>query len=158
MSFLTGLVSAVTGGLPTILNRVVDKYLPESVPPEKKAEIQMALEQAAHEHELEMLKVAFQCDAEFNQRIKDMEGTAADLKSIPVLGNIMLFVRGVIRPAFGVGVLFWDWKVLSKAWEPPNQELFLAINVLVLGFYFGERAIQNVMPFLTRWREAGNGR
>ena len=115
----------------------------------------MKLTEIAHNQELELLKVAQIADGEFNQRIKDLEGTAADLRKIPVLGSIILFMRGCQRPIFGFFTLIMDYLVFSGAWnieqESRLESAFFAINLLVLGFLFGERAVKNVLPLFDRY-------
>ena len=94
-------------------------------------------------------------DGEFNQRIKDLEGTAADLRKIPVLGSIILFMRGCLRPIFGFFTLYMDYLVFSGAWIIEQgsrlESAFFAINLLVLGFLFGERAVKNLLPLFDRY-------
>ena len=86
--------------------------------------------------------------------IRDLEGTAKDLLGVPVLGHVMLFLRGRQRSLFGVFTLVMDWLVFSGVWVLDDgtriEVTFFAINVLVLGFLFGERAVKNVMPVLER--------
>jgi len=133
----------------------VEKYWPPDVSPEKKAEFQMAVTKEMHCHELAILEAAHKQDQEFNQRIKDLEGTAADLKSIPILGTFMIFLRGCQRPIWGLATLAIDYMWFSGGWEIPDgsqkSNAFIAINVLVLGFLFGERAMQNVMPYIIQF-------
>jgi hypothetical protein len=99
--------------------------------------------------------MANEADREFNARIRDLEGTAADLKSLPVLGNIMLFLRGSQRPIWGFCTLFLDYQVYSGAWKltsgTQQEAAFYIINFLVLGFLFGERAVQNVMTYMSQF-------
>ena len=103
------------------------------------------------------MEAAHQAEAEFNGRIKDLEGTAADLKTIPVLGPVILFLRGCQRPAFGFFTLIMDWLVFSGAWTILSgsrlESAFFTVNLLVLGFLFGERAVKNVMPLFERMME-----
>lgn len=157
MGFIGSVLGTISGSLPDLLGRAIDKVLPEKITPQEKAQIQLELERAAHQHELQVMQAANEADAEFNRRLRDMEGTAGDLRAVPIVGPLLILLRGAIRPAFGLAVLVWDWKVLSGAWNPPDQELFLAINLLVLGFHFGERAMRNVAPLL-QTRVAGGKR
>ena len=86
------------------------------------------------------------------QVTSDMEGTSSDLRSIPVIGALALFLRGLQRPTWGFGILFADYMWLSGVWdldEPMTDVIFL-VNFLVLGFLFGERAIKNLEPLITK--------
>lgn len=99
-----------------------------------------------------------QIQDDYEQRIRDLEGTAADLKTIPILGPIVIFLRGTQRPVWGYGVMWMDYNVYSGIWHLPagsrEEACFYIINLLVLGFLFGERAIQNLMPLFERLLEA----
>jgi len=88
------------------------------------------------------------------------EGTASDLKSIPVLGAVMLFLRGSQRPVWGFATILLDYQVFSASWkldDPIISNAFWVVNFLVLGFLFGERAVTNIMPFITNMIQAKNG-
>ncbi len=142
-------------GLAKTISDTVMAYWPPDMSPEKKVEAQLAVSAQSWQREKEGLVLAHEMDKEFNQRIKDLEGTAADLKSIPFFGNILLFLRGSQRPTWGFTTMYMDFMWISKGWDvPENSQKGLAlivINVLVLGFLFGERAIQNVMPYIIQF-------
>ena len=85
-------------------------------------------------------------------RAAKLEGTASDLKSIPYLGAIMLFLRGAQRVVIGYGTAYIDYEVFSGIIHLPDGPVinaWFATNLLVLGFLFGERAVKNVAPLLT---------
>ena len=152
MKLLSDLAGLVTGKLPNLITDAIHAVLPLSA--EDKAKVDAAVTAATHEHELAVLRATADAEMALTQRIAKLEGTAADLKSIPILGPIMLFLRGAIRPLFGAAVLVWDWQVLSGHWTVPDEELFRILNILVLGFFFGERAVKNIMPAFTNWKQA----
>lgn len=131
---------------------VVKSYFPPSMTDKEKGEAQLAYERFIHQKQIELNSEALKVDQEFNNRIKDMEGTASDLKSIPILGSIIIFIRGAQRPVWGCFTLYADYMAFSKMWDlseaPELRAMLLAINILVLGFLFGERAIKNILPFL----------
>ncbi|WP_230413519.1 hypothetical protein [Zooshikella ganghwensis] len=61
----------------------------------------------------------------------------------------MLFLRGAQRPVWGFATLYLDLCWFATWQLTVQQETALTlINVLVLGFLFGERAIKNVMPLI----------
>ena len=152
MSFLTGIWGAVTGKVPDVLGRAVDRVLPERLTEKEREEIRLAVMQATHEYEVNMLKLANEAELAFNDRLRDLEGTASDLKAVPVIGPLMLVVRGSVRPVVSLFVAWWDWRLLSGAWEwrPEFLEWLLAMNTIVFVFYFGERASRNVIPHVVR--------
>jgi hypothetical protein len=152
MGFMTKVADFFAGGTVSTIADVVEKYFPPSMTDGEKATLQMQIQNAEHAREKDLLQLANEADAEFNQRIRDLEGTASDLKSIPIIGPVLIFARGAQRPVWGFATLFLDYQVLSKAWDimgdPQLKAMLFAINLLVLGFLFGERAIKNVAPLL----------
>ncbi len=141
----------------SIVESIVDTakaYFPPSMTEQEKGKMEMAIRKTAHKQELAMLHATNHMEAEFNQRIKDMEGTAKDLKAIPFIGPVVIFLRGLQRPLWGFGTMVMDYFVFSGLWKVEDgtqaSAAFLLINFLVLGFLFGERAIKNVAPLIER--------
>lgn len=130
----------------------------------QKAEIQLKLKEFdaqkqkdLHAMEMQALEIANQSTAEYNQRIKDMEGTAADLKGVPFFGTLIIFARGSQRPIWGYIVMIIDIMMFSKHWDvvlmtdqgfTPEGFLILFLNVMILAFQFGERCLKNVLPVI----------
>lgn len=141
------------GGLGSSIVDTVKDYFPPSMSDAEKADLSFRINEAANKQANEAAKLANEADTEFNQRIKDLEGTANDLKSIPVIGPIVIFLRGCQRPVWGYSTLYMDYMVFSDEWtslsETQESALWI-INLLVLGFLFGERAIKNLMPLIER--------
>ena len=148
---LDTLANIVGGGLFKEASDIITKYWPPDVPPEKKLELQLALQQAEFQKEIELSKQMNEATDALNKRVADLEGTAADLKGIPLAGPLMLFLRGSQRPIWGFGAMYADLMWFSGHWahltDQQEAALYL-INALVLGFLFGERAVQNVAPIL----------
>jgi len=155
MSIINSIIDKFGGGIIKEGFEVVKDYFPSA---QAKAEAQLKYERFVHEKQREANNDAAKADQEFNQRIKDMEGTASDLKTIPVIGHIIIFLRGAQRPVWGCFVLYADYMVFSKVWnlteEPELKAMLFAINILVLGFLFGERAIKNIMPFVRQFLDS----
>ena len=155
--FLEKLADVATGGLASTIFEAVKTYFPPDMPPEKKAEMQIAIERIAMEREKNVNDAIRESEQAINDRIKIYEGTASDLTAIPVLGTIMLFLRGAQRPIIGYVTIYLDYMVFSGQWKllPGTQEsCFWIINFLVLGFLFGERALKNVAPLITEIMQA----
>ena len=148
-----GLLSFVSGGLSDKIVDTVKDFFPPSMSEQEKIEMQMRIKDAAHKQEVELLQLLNDSEKEFNKRTIDLEGTASDLKSIPFIGAIIIFLRGAFRPLFSYFVFFLDYKVFSHQWILTEQQdsLFWAINILVLGFFFGERAIKNITPIIGQY-------
>lgn len=149
------IVDLLTGGFGAKLVDTVSKYLPASMSEKEKKEFELRLLDAARTQEIELLRLTQTAEAEFNNRIKDHEGTASDLARIPYLGSLILFLRGTQRPLFGFLTLYVDYQVFSGAWTIPEgtviENAFFAVNLLVLGFLFGERTVKNILPLLERY-------
>lgn len=160
MGILTKIIETLSGGFGSKLVETVRGYFPPSMSDAEKKDFELKLLDATHRHELELLEAAQSAEEEFNQRIKDLEGTASDLARIPILGPVMLFLRGCQRPAFGIFTLVMDYLVFSGSWAIAEgsrlEAAFFAINLLVLGFLFGERAVRNVLPLLERYMGKNN--
>ena len=149
------IVDFFSGGAVKTIADTVEAYFPPSMSDKEKAEMKMQIQAAEHAREKDLLQLANEADAEFNQRVRDLEGTAADLKGVPIIGPFLILVRGAQRPVWGFATLYLDYMVLSKAWDISGDQqlkaMIFAINLLVLGFLFGERAAKNVMPLLATY-------
>lgn len=160
MGILSKITNALGGSLVGEVLDTVKEYFPPDMPPEKVAE----MEARAKEIENQKLEIVNNAIAEsekaINRRIEIYEGTASDLKSIPVLGPIMLFIRGAQRPVWGFAALYLDFMVFAGQWKITDDTIstsFMMMNILVLGFLFGERAVKNVTPLLTNFIKSKNG-
>lgn len=167
MSLLSKITEFVTGGIGEKLIDTVKDYFPPSMTDAQKSEVERVIRQAAREHELQLINLAQQEQALFDERIRDMEGTAKDLNQFGWFGKIIVFLRGAQRPTWGFFVLYLDYQVfVCNKWptvqigESANamgldfQSAFWLINFLVLGFLFGERALKNLMPLITQAMQA----
>lgn len=155
MSILGSIIDSFTGGAGGLAKDVVDtikQYYPPEMTPEQKLQIQLAVEQMANAKTLAAVQAQQQAEKDLNDRIAMYEGTASDVKSMPFIGPILVTLRGLQRPAWGFATLYLDYGVFSGLWkltDPVVANSFWVVNFLVLGFLFGERAVMNVMPFVT---------
>ena len=160
MNFFEKAIDFLGGGLVKTVAETVTRYFPPGMTPQEQADLQKELAEIEHRRTIEAAKWAHEADREFNRRLRDMEGTAADLKAVPVIGHVLILLRGAQRPAWGIGALWIDFQVFSGSWKigEGQESVLLAINLLVLGFLFGERAVRNVAPLLDRYfgRQSGN--
>jgi len=162
MSIFGKVVDFLSAGIGKTIVDTVSGQFPAKLTAKEKSDIEAAIMEATRQHELELLTIAKEEDAEFNRRIKDMEGTAKDLQQFGFFGRLIVFLRGAQRPIWGYGVLVLDFLVFSKAWRLPDSEsgsfslesAFWVINFLVLGFLFGERAMRNVLPIIENMRSS----
>lgn len=150
MGILEKLGDIVGGSLFKEAKEIVMAYWPPEEPPEKKLELQARL----NEIELTKARQIDQAIAEAEQRITERialtEGSAQDLRAIPIVGPVVLFLRGLQRPVWGYATLFGDAMWFMGKWQLNEQQesALWVINFLVLGFLFGERAVQNVAPLI----------
>lgn len=152
MSFLSKVANFFTGGLGEKIVDGIQAYFPPDMTPAEKAQLEIAIKDMAHRQELELQQLAAEQDLEFNNRIRDLEGTAKDLMQFGWLGRIVVFLRGCQRPAWGILVMYMDIQWFSGNWPGMTEQQESAlwvVNLLVLGFLFGERAVKNVMPVIT---------
>ena len=151
MGLMSGVLDFLGGSTAGKVVDAVAGYFPPSMSESEKANLKLAVDREVREHDRQAAELARQEAQDFNRRISDLEGTASDLKAVPFIGPVVLFLRGVQRPAWGFGALYLNAMVLSGHWTlatPAMENGYNAITWLVLGFLFGERAIKNVMPFV----------
>lgn len=128
---------------------------------EIEAEVKLRGEELGYKHAEEIERLGLAASQATTNRAALLEGTASDLKSLPILGPVMLFLRGCQRPIWGFGTIYFDHQVFSGAWSittGPQESAFWIINLLVLGFLFGERAVQNIAPFVAEMIKARGGK
>ena len=159
MGLLEKITEVATGGLAKQVTDLVKAYWPPDMPPEKvrEFELQAQLLENDRAHDAEL--VAVEQERIFSERIRDMEGTASDLKGVWFFGPLVLFLRGLQRPVWGFATLWMDWCVFSGGWHlsDRNEIALQIINCLVLGFLFGERAIMNLMPLINQFMAIKTG-
>lgn len=159
MTILGNVLSAITGGgsdaadsIGTGLVKAIEDYFPPNITPEQKVSIQLAADNFGLQKTVQLATLASTAEKEMDDRIAMYEGSASDLKAIPILGPVMLFLRGAQRPVWGFATIYIDYAVFSGLWklsDPMVQNAFWIHNTLVLGFLFGERAVTNIMPYVT---------
>lgn len=151
MSFLTSITDIIGGSIFKEAKEIVMAYWPPDSSPEQKLEIQAKLNdlELAKQHQIDM--AIADAEQRITDRITMTEGSAQDLKAIPIIGPIVLFLRGLQRPVWGYATLYGDAMWFTGRWElgEQQQSALWVINFLVLGFLFGERAVQNVAPLIS---------
>lgn len=151
MSFLSAIGGILGGekGLGGTILDAVKSYFPPDMSPEQKAQMEMAIKTAADKQANIVMDKAMEADKAVTDRIAKLEGTATDLLQLPVVGRFIMFLRGCQRPIWGFATLYLDflwfteWKLTDR-----QETALIVINVLVLGFLFGERTIKNLEPLL----------
>jgi hypothetical protein len=148
MNILSKLTDIVGGSLFKEIKEGVMAYFPPETTPEQK----LAIEKFMVDKEIQTQRLITDAAAQLDKRIAEQEGTASDLKGIPILGPIILFLRGMQRPVWGFGTMIMDYKWFFEVrdFTEQQQTAMIIINVLVLGFLFGERSIKNLEPLLIK--------
>ena len=153
MSILDSVVNIATGGLAKTALSIAEKWFPPSMSEADKQQAALAFESLELERQKATNQAISQATQDLTDRIAQLEGTASELQSLPIVGRMVLFARGAQRPVWGFATLWMDYQWFSGNWHTltANQETALiVINALVLGFLFGERAVKNLMPLILR--------
>lgn len=135
--------------------KVVDgirDYFPPSMSESERAHLEQAIKSQTHDQLVELRELVLAEQQAFRSAISNHEGTAKDLNQFGIFGKLIVFLRGCQRPIWGYMVLYMDVMWFSGKWSGLTQQqesAFWVINLLVLGFLFGERAVKNVMPVIT---------
>lgn len=148
--FLSKLTDIVGGSLFKEAKEIVMAYWPPEVPPEKKLELQAKLNEIELVKARQIDQAIADAEQRLTERIAMTEGSAQDLRAIPIIGPVVLFLRGLQRPIWGYATLYGDAMWFMGKWPMTGQQesALWVINFLVLGFLFGERAVQNVAPLI----------
>lgn len=152
MSILGKLTSFVGGSLFKEIKQTVTEYFPPDLSPLQKAELENKMAEFLHNKELEANRILNDAAAQLDKRIAEQEGTAQDLKSLPIIGRLVLFLRGLQRPVWGFFTMWLDfnWFTTATSYTEQQQTALIVINILVLGFLFGERTLKNLEPLIVK--------
>jgi len=152
MSFLGSLTQFINGNLFSEIKDLIVAYLPPEMTDKERLEYELKMQTELSRLQMEANDQLNSASKALDKRIAEQEGTATDLKAMPVLGKIMLFLRGAQRPFWGYATLYMDflWFFEIEPLTAQQEKALLIINVLVLGFLFGERTLINLEPLLTK--------
>lgn len=151
MSFLDSVSSLIGSSLFKEIKDTVIQYWPPELSPQQRLEAQMKIDEIEAEKRQQLQAAIAESERMITERVTLLEGSAQDLRAIPIIGPIVLFLRGLQRPLWGYGTMYADAMWFMGRWPMNDQQqsALWVINFLVLGFLFGERAVQNVAPLLT---------
>lgn len=154
MAIFDKLADLFGGGLVTSVLDAVKSYLPPGMTPQEENALKLEIERMAFERQKQADAMLSDAERQVTERISLLEGTATDLRAVPIIGPIMLFARGIQRPVWGFAVLYADMMWFSGEWgamSPQQESALWVINLLVLGFLFGERAVANLAPIISEF-------
>jgi hypothetical protein len=152
MNILKGIGDFLSGGLFKEIKETAMAYFPPDLSPEQKRQFELSMEQMLEAKQARIDKMLLEASQQLDKRIAEQEGTASDLKSLPIIGRMVLFLRGLQRPVWGFATLWMDFKWLFSTGTFTDQQntALIIINILVLGFLFGERTIKNLEPLIVK--------
>lgn len=152
MSWLKSVSDFVGGSLFGEIKDAFVKYFPPDMSPHEKAKAEKELQEFLHRKHIETQSILNESAAQLDKRIAEQEGTASDLKQLPVIGRIVLFLRGLQRPMWGFFTMHLDyvWFTTNTNYSEQQETALIVINILVLGFLFGERTIKNLEPLIVK--------
>jgi hypothetical protein len=158
MGIFSKIVDGFGGSIVDTLIGTAKEYFPPDMPPEAIAKMELAMTKEANKQTKIVNANLADAEKTLNDRIAQQEGTASDLRSIWGLGHIVLFLRGLQRPVWGFSTLYIDflWFTTPKSsvnfivYTEQQQTALIVINILVLGFLFGERTIKNLEPLIIK--------
>jgi len=149
---LTKIADFIGGALFKEVKEGIMSYFPPDMSEQQKAEIALKVDKLLLEKQMQANEYLRQSAVQLDKRIAEQEGTASDLKALPIIGRVVLFARGAQRPIWGFATLWMDtkWFFGDYTFNEQQQTALIVINILVLGFLFGERAIQNLTPLIVQ--------
>ena len=121
-------ITAVVDLIKTGLDKFVPSAMPEAEKEKLKADMTVhAMASASDE------------SSKFYNFVLSYEGEAKDVP------RLVIVLRALIRPVFTIliGYLDFLYFTASVAWTSDRSDLLKAINIIVLLFWFGERAVTN---------------
>ena len=127
-------------------------YFPPDMSPQEKAKAELEIQEFLYKKQIQANQILNDSAKQLDKRIAEQEGTASDLKSLPWLGRPILFLRGLQRPLWGFATMYMDnkWFFGGSDFTDQQETAMIVINMLVLGFLFGERAIKNLEPLILK--------
>ena len=131
-------ITAVTDLVKTGLNKFVRDKVDEGT-----------MAQIDNNFQAHILTEARKSNSAFRDFVLKYEGSAEDYTKIKFFGPLLLLIRGIVRPGVTAAVIYFDAqyftvvKAGAETWPEGVAQILLWMNVLVLGFWFGERALKN---------------
>lgn len=152
MGILAKVTSFLGGSIFKEIKDGIMSYFPPDMTPQQKAEIELKIQGLLNEKEAQANRVLSEAADQLDKRISAQEGSAKDLKGIPLLGAVIIFLRAAQRPVWGYCTIYMDyrWFFEVDGLSEQQQTAMIIINILVLGFLFGERTIKNLEPLIMK--------
>ncbi|MCB1026110.1 MAG: hypothetical protein KDB79_17060 [Acidobacteria bacterium] len=128
-----------------LVGNIVDKIFPDKLNEAEKAEAKAKAERIVAE-------TLLMKDGAFRNFVLDYEGKAADLS--PTVQIIRSMVRPILTMMFSI---VFSWMLLHPIdYKPEQIQVVFWIELIVLGFWFGDKATGNIIPAFAKFVEAKN--
>lgn len=115
-----------------LINTGLDKFVPDKMDEKDKQELKQNMEMfVARESRSEA--------SAFRKFVVAYEGAASDVP------RVIVMLRALIRPMFTILVGYLDYLLFTgntTTWSTESIALLKAINIIVLFFWFGEKAVK----------------
>ena len=122
-----------------LVNKGIDHFFPPSMSEKDKEEMKQKMNMfVATEARTE--------SSEFRNFVLAYEGSASDYTKFPIIGPIVMLLRGFVRPGITYLTAYFDFVYFTDVtikFTPEQSKLLAIINVIVLVFWFGERVLVN---------------
>lgn len=125
MAIFDKIASLFGGGLVDSMLDTIKAYFPPGMTPQQEAELKLGLERLSFEKQKQADAMMADAERQVTERISLLEGTATDLRSVPIVGPIMLFMRGAQRPVWGFAVLCAYMIMKGPSSEGPSLTLVM---------------------------------
>ncbi len=131
MEILAKISDLVGGSLFGGVKDLITDYFPPDMNPQQKADLQEKLDRLEMERTTALNAALADAEKTLNQRIAEQEGTASDLKQLPVIGRIVLFLRVLQRPLWGFFAMYLDfyWFTTNPLFTEQQQTALIVINI-----------------------------
>ena len=165
MSFLGKISNFIFGkedgeSIASVVTDTIKEYYPPDLTEAQKQQLELGAKHAAVAVAQAAQEMITESEKAITERIVVLEGSAKDLRTIPVLGSIVIFLRAAYRPVFAYAISFtaiaWWWGTTSIQIPPDSvkEQLLYWCLIIVLIFHFGERAVRAALPMMTQWLSA----
>lgn len=118
-------------GITNLIEKGLDKFVADKMSEADKEELKFKLKAF-------MVQSAITEDKNFRDFVLDFEGRAKDIP------KTLVWLRSAIRPAFTILIGYTDYLYFKPGvtFTDEQSALLYAVNIIVLGFWFGEKALQ----------------
>jgi len=155
MSIFGEIAKLATGGIGGQVLDIIERQFPGKLTPQEQSELSVTLERMEMEREQQANNAIAEAERSLNERVAEYEGTASEIKDMWLVGPLVILMRSLFRPICSYVTLYLNFVYFTSVndWSPETTNLLVVIDVIVFGFWFGERAVKNVLPIVLAWMD-----